>query len=299
MAAVRAPNLTWAVSPPAPWHMGIPPRSPDATFPRPQEMHTLDGVTRHAAPPKHSRARSVTATTALPKVSGSWGMTSRTNAEPNADTGGSPGEGRSNEGPASSGRATAQAPRMPAAITASARPNHPRRAARATTTKAATARATGHGDGGLPRKTAGGSRTRRAAAIASRTPTPNWRARTTGLVNNRARRSATRWMDSSRRNRPISRPAAWITSGASRSATATAVRALSGWTGKGTRKARPEPSTRIPATSITVPASRPFTRIRAAASGTRTPRSPTAPVASPNPSRAGMTPDAGLEATAC
>jgi hypothetical protein len=248
-------------------------------------MQTREGVTRAAEAPKYSLARSLTATTALPNVSGSWGITNRTNAEPNAAAGGSRSEGRAKDGPASSGRATSHAPAMPAAITPSARPYHPRRAARETTTNAAAARATGQGEGGVPRNTAGGSSTRRAAAIARSTPTPSWRARTTGFVKRRARTSATRWIERSRRNRPISRPAAWITAGASRSATATAARALRGWTGNGTRKARPEATTRRPATSMTEPGSRPFTRMSAAARGTRTPRSATAPVASPGPGR--------------
>jgi hypothetical protein len=263
--------------------MGIPPRSPEATFPRPQETQTREGVTRAAEAPKYSLARSLTATTALPKVSGSCGITNRTNAEPKAVTGGSWKEGRANEGAPSSGRAASHAPTMPAAMSARAAPNQPRRAARETSTKAPTARATGQGDGGVPRNTSGGSSTRRAAAIARSTPTPSCSDRTTGLVNNRARRSATRWIERSRRNRPISSPAAWMTSGASRSATATAVRALRGWTGNGIRKASPEATTRSPAISMTVPASRPFTRMSAAARGTRTPRSATAPVASPRP----------------
>jgi hypothetical protein len=119
MALVWAPRRTCAVSPPAPWHIGIPPRSPDARLPTPHERHTRDGVTRRARSPKYSWARSLTATTAFPKVRGSWGITRSTKAEPKAAAGGSPTSGRANDGPDRSARAASQVTVTPAARMAS------------------------------------------------------------------------------------------------------------------------------------------------------------------------------------
>ena len=160
-----------------------------------------------------------------------------------------------------------------------------RAAAQITPASPATARITGHGDAGVPRKIAGGFLTSFSAESTRRTPTPSCSARTTVLVNRRATTSATRLIESRSRNSPISSPAACMTPGATRLATATAVRAFSGCTGKGRPDQAPDTITRVPATSNTVPASSPFTRTSAASSGTKTPRSATDPDTSPIPIR--------------
>ncbi len=281
MRAVRAPRRTCAVSPPAPWHIGIPPSSAERVFPMPADRHTRDGVTRRAAGPKYSCARSLTATTAFPNVSGSCGTTSRTNAVPNADAGGRCTLGRLSEGDDRSGWAPASVAIRPPANRTSATTYERRWAATATPTNATSARINGQGEGGAE-KTSGGSATSFTAVITSSTPTPSCNARMTGLTKTRATTSATWPIDSTSRNAASSRPAAWITSGDSSRAIATAVSAFSGWTGKGILNARPAPITSRPAQTKRAPAPSPLTRMSAAASGTKTPRSARAPVTSPS-----------------
>lgn len=98
----------------------MPPITPAIRFPTPHTRHTVAGVTRRARGPNDRRATSVTATTALPKVSGSWGMTRSTKAEPNAVAGGNPNDGSANDGPDSSARAATHVTATPAARSASA-----------------------------------------------------------------------------------------------------------------------------------------------------------------------------------
>src|SRR2546423_668018 len=216
----------------------MPPSSADVTLPAAHEMHTSEGRTLLAATPKNSCERSVTATTALPNVSGSWGITSRRNAAANAWADGNPPNGRWNDGPLKPGWAVTATATIPPPRIASASPYHRRLAAHTTPTNAAAASANGQGEGGVPRNTAGGSWTSFTEVHTSNTPTPSCNARTTGFVNSRASQSATPRIERRTRNAAISSPAAWITPGASCSATATAVSAFRGWTGNGTRKKR-------------------------------------------------------------
>src|SRR4029453_11229492 len=109
--------------------MGLPPRTAEATFPSPHERQTAEGVTLLALGPKYSCDRSLTATTALPKVSGSCGITRRKKAVLNEAQVGTTNAGRWSESPARCGLAVIQAAPMPAARSRRAVECHPLRAA--------------------------------------------------------------------------------------------------------------------------------------------------------------------------
>src|SRR3989442_1943044 len=194
--------------------MGIPPTRADATFASPHDRQTREGVTTDARGPKYSWDRSVTATTALPKVSGSCGTTKRKNAANRALGPGIPNPGRWNEGLPTPGWPTTMPAVTPATRIASATTYLRRAAAHITPASAPAARMTGHGEAGVPRNTEGGLRTSFSAEMTRRIPTPSWRARTTVLVNRRAITSPTRLVDSSSEQAPVSKAPAGSMPGA-------------------------------------------------------------------------------------
>jgi hypothetical protein len=208
--------------------MGMPPPTAETTLPTPADKQTRDGVTLDAREPKYSVARSLVATTALPKVRGSCGTTNRKNAVVMAPQAGRSSAGsRTEMDPPGDPVATTVA-NTPAATRTRDAPYRRRGAAHTTPPNAAAARRRSQGWDGVPRKTPGGSRTSFHAVTNRSAPTPTCKARTTGCVNRRAATSANRRTESASRNRPISSPAAWITSGATPWATATADSAFRG-----------------------------------------------------------------------
>ncbi len=79
---VRAPQATWAVSPPAPWHTGIPPIAPARRFADPKLVASRPGRIPSALSPKSTRAASAVARHEFANESGSCGNTRTVKAVP-------------------------------------------------------------------------------------------------------------------------------------------------------------------------------------------------------------------------
>ena len=231
---VRAPNRSWAVSPPAPWQTGIPAIPPASRLAPPRVMARRPGFTRSAFSPKYSRAASAVARQELAKVRGSCGMTSATSAEPKTAA-------------SKWGRGIADGPSLrspPARTSATASPattrksaiRWRRRAKAAPRTTSARARST-TGSAVASEKLFGASHTSPQAIFRKRSPTVSCTPRISGLGKARPATSIRPVAPSSRKITPISREPAAISEAPSPIAIAIAPKALSGCTGIGSRKA--------------------------------------------------------------